>query len=913
MKHLLRYIFLFIAFCANIHSWAVSNAQVTVHVVGDNGCGRVGVNYSNTANWQTSLTQEGGFFDINKKFTFYFFAEAYTGYAFKGWYSDEACTSAVNSSATYNEQLTGGGTGTNDYDRYGKFVKVYNSSITVVSTEGGTVSVNGGSSTASITNNESANHSYTLSATPTNGKLFVGWYSDAEHKNLISNESTYTYSLTATHLQANAHTVYAYFAGKLEPNITGDESSTITVDESKVKLFSFANVSNAIPATASNGTNFYFTITNNTPTGAQRHPSHPNEIISYDAANNRITGYNAGTATITFTQNGTDRYEAVQKSFTVTVQKNGNIISLQGYTGNTLSVAYGKQLPIVSTNDATRPEIIVTPISGGEYAAYHANNGSPYIQSNFTKGTAVLKISQAEDYKYKAAEASYTINVAQAEQEIAYVLNDPNEHSLNTIKTGDPFKLSGPGDQLYFDIYHSFAAIEYFHVEYSTDGGNWNDMGIDINDDITTSYKTFGPYTVPEGTTHIRFKTTVGSTLTRTFKNIKITRKLYFNASTNSLDFNVYDGETEQQTFTVDWSISNGGEIKVYSDNPDFTVSPTGFGNGNNADGKNTVTVSYKEAEGSPNTANGHIYVYNDVNCHEIAVSGLTKWKADPNKRYSLQSGSNNITVTGIGDTELMEQKSHLLQAFAFEEQDANKYTVKYNDETGSEQTLYPTVTTIKENGRWKATVGGTIMGDIVEADKYDCTMTIKESALWGTFIAPYRVQIPSGVKAYTCAYSITGDIVVTQHTGSELEANVPYIIYSENPVSQTYSNYGCAAQDAYTVKSLTGTYIDYQTVAGDYVLQKHESGTGFFLVYDVKPTVKPSRCYIAVSPSNKSRAYILSTDDNGNVMMIESIEEARTHDSDTLFTINGIKVTTENPAPGIYIRNGKKVVIPAP
>ncbi|MCF0202663.1 MAG: hypothetical protein HUK08_04790, partial [Bacteroidaceae bacterium] len=434
------------------------------------------------------------------------------------------------------------GNGTNSYDVYGKFVRIYNSSVTVVASEGGTAKVND-SSSASTTDSESPTHSYTLSATPDNGKLFVGWYSDAEHKNLISSESTYTYSLTATHLEANAHTVYAYFAGKLEPSIMC-QTNTIKVDGKTT--FSFANVSNAIPATTSDGTNFYYTITNNTPTGAQ-HPDHPNEIISYDAATNTITGYNVGTATITFTQNGTDRYEAAEKSFDITVSKNANNISLQGYTGNTLSVSYGKQYYIVSTNDATRPAFVVTPISGGEYASYHENNGSPYIQSNFKKGTAVLKVSQAEDYKYCAAETNLTINVAQAEPTVAYVLNEQAEHSISNGvtdingKIGDSFALSGPGEKLTLDIKHQSATIEHFYVQYSTDNGNsWTDLGGEIGG-ISTDYQAFGPYDIPDGTTHIRFASKQGGTLTRTFKNIKVTRKLYFNASTNSLDFNVYD------------------------------------------------------------------------------------------------------------------------------------------------------------------------------------------------------------------------------------------------------------------------------------------------------------------------------------------------------------------------------------
>ena len=900
MKQILRHIFLLIAVCASMNSWAVSNADVTVHVIGDSNCGKVGVNSSNTVSWETNLIQKGGFFDVSKSFTFYFFAQASTGYAFKGWYSDEDCTQSISSSANYSESLKGGGSGTNYYDRYGKFVRVYNSSLTIVSTAGGTATVNGSSSYASITNNESPNHSYTLSATPSEGKVFVGWYSDADHEHLISNASTYTYSLTAAHLADNVHIVYAYFADKLKPSIKCG-TNAMKVDESKV-IFSFANVSNAVPAAASDGANFYYTITNNTPAGAQCHPDHPSEIIVYDAASNTIKGYNAGTATITFVQNATDRYEEAVKSFDITVSRHANTISLQGYTGYTLTTTYGKQFPIVSTNDATRPGFTVTPLSGGEYATFHENNGSPYIQSNFKDGTAVLKVSQAEDYKYSAAEANLVITVAQAAPTVAYVYYDEDGGSSALVNyTSSSMALSGPADKLYFDAEIPSASISpHIKAQYSVDGSNWTQIA-----DVTKS-GSYGPYDLSNtGAKYIRF--VMSGSLSKTFKNIKVTRKIYLNASASRLDFNVYEGEKAQQTFTMDWSIGNGGEIKVRSDHPDFTVSPAGFGNGDNADGTTTVTVSYKEAEGSPNTAIGHIYVYNDVNSLAIPVSGVTKWKADSGKRYSLQSGGDNVTVTGEGATELMNPKSHLLQAFAFGEQGANTYSVKYDDSAGSEQTLYSSVTTIKENGKWKATVDGTVVGDIVEAGKYDCTLSIKAEAQWGTFIAPYKVQMPSGVTAYACKSVEAGSIVVTEHTGNELEANVPYIIKSENSVSQTYSNYGCAAQDDYSSDFLTGTYVDYETVPGDYVLQKHESGTGFFIVIDVRPMVKPSRCYIPASSTQESRAYIIRTD---GTSAIEAIEAAGAKAAGTLHTIDGIKVTATNPAPGIYIRNGKKFVV---
>ncbi len=161
----------------------------------------------------------------------------------------------------------------------------------------------------------------------------------------------------------------------------------------------------------------------------------------------------------------------------------------------------------------------------------------------------------------------------------SYVLNHPDEETLNTISTGEAMALSGPGATLTFQARKQTASSQGLYVEISTNGGSsWTELSY-INSSLGTSYKTF-TYDISTNVTHIRFLTKFGSTLKKYYKDVKITRATTLSTSTTSLDFGTV---TNRLSSTLNAAITYNNttydqQVTGTSTDPNFTVTPTTVG-----------------------------------------------------------------------------------------------------------------------------------------------------------------------------------------------------------------------------------------------------------------------------------------------------------------------------------------------
>jgi hypothetical protein len=251
-------------------------------------------------------------------------------------------------------------------------------------------------------------------------------------------------------------------------------------------------------------------------------------------------------------------------------------------------------------------------------------------------------LSQAEDYKFKATSADVTLHVDVADATDCLVLNDQTEHEFSTgITDGSghfdtPIAVNGPVDKLFFEARKNLIGVSNFIVQYSVDNGaNWRNIA---NPDLgLVTWKDFGPYDFPgleddERVTHIRFGAEVGGTLSKYYKNIKITRKKWFkieNAegdeiSSLSMPLNTIEN-TAQAKFYIDYSTCDD-VIKLAVDNPHFTLSTTEFdSNGDNMGYPTGITVSYFSA--TPGTHTGTVTIYTQHEHKTITVTGVTEKK----------------------------------------------------------------------------------------------------------------------------------------------------------------------------------------------------------------------------------------------------------------------------------------------
>jgi len=181
--------------------------------------------------------------------------------------------------------------------------------------------------------------------------------------------------------------------------------------------------------------------------------------------------------------------------------------------------------------------------------------------------------------------------------------------------------------------------------------------------------------------------------------------------------------------------------------------------------------------------------------------------------------------------------------------------------------------------------------------------LNISAAAGYGTYVAPFAVDIPEGVKAYTCS-SVNGTTLVLDELSDDIPANTPVIIYKEGGYTGTRAlGYGTkkpADGDA-TYGLLTGKYAAEKAKAGTYVLQNLTDGVMFYIVTeDKEPTIGANRAYLTLSES-EAKSFGFGDGADG----VESIHQISNSSDYQMYNLSGMKVGADYK--GIVIMNGKK------
>lgn len=207
-------------------------------------------------------------------------------------------------------------------------------------------------------------------------------------------------------------------------------------------------------------------------------------------------------------------------------------------------------------------------------------------------------------------------------------------------------------------------------------------------------------------------------------------------------------------------------------------------------------------------------------------------------------------------------------------------------------------------------------------AELVEASMTVNKGK-YGTFLAPFAVTMPEGVTAYK-ATLVEGKTTVQLETlagpGETLNAKLPVVLKNDGEASVTkrvFRGVNEATTDTETLGNLVGFYTSGQTVPNNgksYVLQTQtiegESVQAFFKVSSTF-TGTANRCYIVAPDGGASlvKAYAFTDEDAENVTTALGLVQAdEKPESKTVFDLSGRRV--QNVQKGIYIINGKKVVI---
>lgn len=203
-----------------------------------------------------------------------------------------------------------------------------------------------------------------------------------------------------------------------------------------------------------------------------------------------------------------------------------------------------------------------------------------------------------------------------------------------------------------------------------------------------------------------------------------------------------------------------------------------------------------------------------------------------------------------------------------------------------------------------------------VEASTYSLTIGDAKAA---TLVLPFAATIPTGVSCYALSYTSGDDITATEVI-TTLPAHTPVLVTTST--ANTYSFAPASFADPVQDNILVGVYSDGTNIAqttGDntnYILQNQTSkGVGFYKIGTSGHTVNANRAYMSVTHADASTAparefFAIDFDGNGEVTGIKAVETAAgdVPSVNGYYDLQGRRVA--QPTKGLYIVNGKKVVV---
>ncbi len=328
----------------------------------------------------------------------------------------------------------------------------------------------------------------------------------------------------------------------------------------------------------------------------------------------------AGTLTIRMTQEANSGYNAKTSELTITITKYNLSASISQTSAtwdatisNPFSVTYSLSDYVVQSLDPA----IATYADGA-------------IQTYAETGTARFLVSRAEDYKYNQLAETLSINVTPV-PESCYVLEDNTEHGINAYDDPIKYNLSGIGETLSVLVHKQSLGTQGFTIK-GYDAENKATTLLDLsNSDIPTDYGS--PFTCSVPKSIVRIEVTSGGTLDKYFNKLRISRALFLTPSTDAITMSSSKGQDATATFDVSYG-SCGSTIKVISDNPKITVSPTSFyAEGN---GTQTITITGDATEEGTETAT--ITIYDQSKKTTVTFTNTTVGKLATHIEYTGQA-----------------------------------------------------------------------------------------------------------------------------------------------------------------------------------------------------------------------------------------------------------------------------------
>lgn len=219
-----------------------------------------------------------------------------------------------------------------------------------------------------------------------------------------------------------------------------------------------------------------------------------------------------------------------------------------------------------------------------------------------------------------------------------------------------------------------------------------------------------------------------------------------------------------------------------------------------------------------------------------------------------------------------------------------------------------------------------------VEGGTDQANLTVSGKAQYGTFVAPFDVTLPDGITAYQVedydetAYLINlNPVAGAGTTTATLSANTPVIVenLTGETITKDYWGNPTGEENENADRFLTGSYTLQDAPTGSYLLQYRPVANAdetayetIFLLVSEEESLQcgQNRCWLTLGDAEIEPAGVKSFKLNGTATGIVDIPVLDKKDgnilSDTdIYDLSGRRLS-EKPARGLYIQNGKKILV---
>lgn len=589
-------------------------------------------------------------------------------------------------------------------------------------------------------------------------------------------------------------------------------------------------------------------------------------------------------------------------------------------------------------------------------------------------GYTVITAASAENDSYKAGEASYTLNVNAPEQTIEGITGDIVFGELgleNSVAYTDPFTADngqftvtfggGSNNGKYYD---AGTGIRLYSNGTMTVQGVDGKNILKIVVTYSGSYKPTNNDVVEVGAYNAETGTWTGNSNTVTFKYKESSGQWRIQALTVTVE-----GTDETPAITVSPTSINktadggNGTITVTYKNFGTTLSPAVKFYAE--DGTTTATydwvtasidadknVAYTISANTGEERKAYLKVYAKDNKGKEAYSELITITQDEFKLdyatipFEFDGGKNELpngmTQSGLdsdyskspklkfnstGDWVILKlQEGHGDASLSYDikgnsfsggtftvmvSKDGENYTelASYTELDGSILSESFFITNDVNYIKWiytEKSAGNVALGNISVIKSVD--VTIGSTGYATLYYSNKNLKIPSGVTAYTCKTNDGKKTIDTRSYTSVIPAGSA-VVLKANPGTYTFqfaATGGTPAAD----NMLCGTDKVAAPVApgdGEYTFYKLADGENGLRFYKVESGFKNGahKAYLAVPASVAADSYSFELPDG-----IEDITVNPALEGATVYTLSGVRMNTNKLPAGIYIVNGKKVVI---